>query len=266
MSLSRTTLTMRAVLALAVTLIVGPVLSMAGMFDSCCVKCRKVRMKCCCPRFCPPPMPVQPSYRLEPVTEQVPVTTYDTVCVDEGSYTQVWVPKVVAKQVPRTVMQTRVSYRRVAVDPCPPATCPPSFGGVPGAVPGAAPYSPSQYNAAPATGGATLQGPQTFSNETFSTPGLSVPTLGGPSATPTTVTPMPSNGTGTTDRLVPMPTDSGNATPILPRNASGSASATGSPMPILPKTATKAGKGAAGQFSAPPSAAMVWRSQLNATR
>jgi hypothetical protein len=256
MSLSRTTGMMRGVVALAMMLVVGPVLSTAGMFDSCCVKCRKVRVKCCCPSYCPPPMPVcvQPSYRMEPVTEQVPVTTYDTVCVDEGSFKQVWVPKVVAKQVPRTVMQTRVSYRRVAVDPCPP-----SGMGLPGMMPGAMPQSQGTMPAS------TLPNstPQTFSNETFSTPGLSVPTLGTPSANPTSVTPLPSgnlSGTGA-DRLVPMPTDSGSVTPILPRGASNT------PTPIQPRMATQPGTNAsASRFSAPPSAAMVWRSQLNATR
>lgn len=247
MSLSYTNWTMRGLVALAAMLVVGPVLSTAGMFDSCCVKCRKVRVKCCCPRFCPPPMPVQPSYRLEPVTEQVPVTTFDTVCVDEGSYTQVWVPKMVTKQVPRTVMQTRVSYRRVAVDPCPP-----SMIGGPGAIQTQGPVPTAS--------------PQTFSSDTFSTPGLSVPTLGTPSASPTSVTPMPSgtlSGSGGTgaDRLVPMPTDSGSVTPILPRGASNNSS------PILPRAATKAGTDvSASRFSAPPSAAMVWRSQINATR
>jgi len=48
-------------------------------------------------------------------TENVPVTSYQTVQVDEGAYQQVWVPKMVQKQVPTTVMQQQLKYRNVAV-------------------------------------------------------------------------------------------------------------------------------------------------------
>lgn len=48
-------------------------------------------------------------YRNENYTENVPVTRYEQVTVDEGSWKQVWVPKLVTKTVPRTdyVCQTR---------------------------------------------------------------------------------------------------------------------------------------------------------------
>ncbi|MEZ6056642.1 MAG: hypothetical protein R3C01_08055 [Planctomycetaceae bacterium] len=47
--------------------------------------------------------------------ENVPVTSYQTVQVDEGSYQQVWVPKMVQKQVPQTVYVPQTRYRDVAV-------------------------------------------------------------------------------------------------------------------------------------------------------
>lgn len=51
--------------------------------------------------------------RQEAVQVQVPTTTYKQVAVDEGGYQQVWVPKMVTKSVPQTVMQTQVQYRQV---------------------------------------------------------------------------------------------------------------------------------------------------------
>lgn len=52
--------------------------------------------------------------RREAVQVQVPTTTYRQVTVDEGGYQQVWVPKMVTKNVPQTVMQTQTQYRDVA--------------------------------------------------------------------------------------------------------------------------------------------------------
>ncbi len=51
--------------------------------------------------------------RQEAVQVQVPTTTYQQVAVDEGSFQQVWVPRMVTKSVPRTVMSTQVQYRQV---------------------------------------------------------------------------------------------------------------------------------------------------------
>ena len=50
--------------------------------------------------------------RQEAVQVQVPTTTYRQVAVDEGGYQQVWVPKMVTKNVAQTVMQTQVQYRQ----------------------------------------------------------------------------------------------------------------------------------------------------------
>lgn len=101
----------------------------------CCRHCRRPRPRCCCapviaPVVCPPavvcPPPVvcpQPvvSYRdvtetrirQEQCVENVPVTTYRNVTVDEGSYQTVWVPKPVTKQVAQTSMTQQVKTRSV---------------------------------------------------------------------------------------------------------------------------------------------------------
>lgn len=52
-------------------------------------------------------------YRQEAVTQNVPVTTYRNVVVDEGGYQMVYVPKPVAKQVPQVTYQQQVAYRTV---------------------------------------------------------------------------------------------------------------------------------------------------------
>ncbi|MBM81653.1 MAG: hypothetical protein CMJ78_13825 [Planctomycetaceae bacterium] len=52
-------------------------------------------------------------YRREARVDRVPVTTYQDVVVDEGSYRQVWLPKPVRKRVARNGYQNRVSYRDV---------------------------------------------------------------------------------------------------------------------------------------------------------
>lgn len=55
----------------------------------------------------------QTEYRREAHLETVPVTTYKTVTVDEGSYQQVWVPKLVTKQIAQTDYQQRLTCRTV---------------------------------------------------------------------------------------------------------------------------------------------------------
>lgn len=56
---------------------------------------------------------VQTQYRQEAFLENVPVTAYRKITVDEGSYQRIWVPKIVAKQVPYTTQQQRIGYRSV---------------------------------------------------------------------------------------------------------------------------------------------------------
>lgn len=53
--------------------------------------------------------------RRQAYTTTVPVTTYTNVVVDEGSYQQIWVPKMVTKSVPQTSYQQQVQYKDVAV-------------------------------------------------------------------------------------------------------------------------------------------------------
>ena len=54
-------------------------------------------------------------YRQEAVTQNVPVTTYRDVVVDEGSYQTVYVPKQVTKRIPQVTYQQQVAYRQVPV-------------------------------------------------------------------------------------------------------------------------------------------------------
>jgi hypothetical protein len=98
--------------------------------DACCPSCHLAPAQCVCavPKVTYRPvvethMVPQPvlshrnvtetRYRTEPVTETVPTTAYDCVTVDEGSYQRVWVPKIVTRQVPKTVYQQRTTYRTV---------------------------------------------------------------------------------------------------------------------------------------------------------
>ncbi len=57
----------------------------------------------------------QVQYQRQAYTVNVPVTSYQNVTVDEGSYQTVWVPRPVQRQVAQTMMQPQVQYRDVAV-------------------------------------------------------------------------------------------------------------------------------------------------------
>ena len=108
-----------------------------------CVTCSLPMANCTCPtvevipqsavqttvnkvvetRFCPKPIVtqrqvVETHYRNETYKECVPVQAFDNVTVDEGHYVQVWVPKLVCKQVPKTVMQERTACRTVPFQVC----------------------------------------------------------------------------------------------------------------------------------------------------
>lgn len=52
-------------------------------------------------------------YRQEAITQNVPVTTYRDVVVDEGSYQTVYVPRQVTKRIPQVSYQQQVGYRSV---------------------------------------------------------------------------------------------------------------------------------------------------------
>lgn len=133
-------LTMRYVLRGALVLLalaaLVPAVTEAQLFGRrrCCHRCQLPTPQCSCPAVAPVPQTtyqpvvetqyaVQPEltyrdvvateYRTEAVNENVPVTAYDNVTVDEGAYQTVWVPRPVAKQVARTVYQPQTSYRTV---------------------------------------------------------------------------------------------------------------------------------------------------------
>ena len=57
----------------------------------------------------------QIQYQRQAVIENVPITTYQNVTVDEGSYQTVWVPRPVTKSVAQTVLQPQTRYQDVAV-------------------------------------------------------------------------------------------------------------------------------------------------------
>lgn len=103
----------------------------APMPDPCC---GLMPGPACCPppvECCPPPMqPIvetclvpqqcttfrdipETCLRREPVCQTVPVTTMRQVTVDEGCYQQVWVPRLVTKNVPQTTLTQQLSYRDV---------------------------------------------------------------------------------------------------------------------------------------------------------
>ncbi len=62
-------------------------------------------------------------YQREAVVSQVPMTTWRNQWVDAGQYRMVWVPRVVARQVPYTTYHQQFGYRVVPYQRmAPPAT------------------------------------------------------------------------------------------------------------------------------------------------
>lgn len=116
--------------ALAAAVAAAPVAVKAQVFPAptadCCGHCHLPLVQCHCVRTRPV---VQTQLRAEQTTvlrnvteshircetyvENVPVTTTQTVTVDEGSYQLVWVPKPTTKQVARTVMVPQSRTRAV---------------------------------------------------------------------------------------------------------------------------------------------------------
>ena len=292
----------RGIVVVAVVLVVLPALSLAGIMDrGCCRKCRLVRPRCCCPVFvpmetapvCPAPAPqvtmktvVETQYRMERVTENVPVTRMEAVTVDEGGYQQVWVPKIVCKQVPKTVMQQRTACRPVAVQvprQVPELVCPPGgsvapsmlmpSGGVQNGIPGSGPLLPPA-NPVDSTGYPTSSTTGGYQGATIAVPMA-------PIATPTSATSHPGYGSPTpavTPKLAPTPVGSLDQG-LLPQADQGSSA--GEVRSIQRRSAnsthrrepTPAGhsgqpnssqmdrKVPQGAFQPAPSAAMVWRVQ-----
>ncbi|MBQ16999.1 MAG: hypothetical protein CMJ65_07740 [Planctomycetaceae bacterium] len=61
-------------------------------------------------------------YQRESVVSQMPVTTWRTQWVDQGQYRMVWVPRVVARQVPQTTYHQQFGYRIVPYQRMTPST------------------------------------------------------------------------------------------------------------------------------------------------
>lgn len=96
------------------------------VLGSCCRTCTLPPSTCTCTTFQPV---VETRFRQENIVtyqdvtrvgvrqetqiENVPITTFDQVTVDEGGYQMVWVPKPVTKTVARTTIQPRLSQRAV---------------------------------------------------------------------------------------------------------------------------------------------------------
>ncbi len=123
--------TLRCCLVLVSTGLVCPNVVQAqlvrNIFDNCgCPICQHPCPQCICTAMNPV---VETQYRQQQVVtyrdvpqtelrqeaywETVPVTTYESVTVDEGMYQTVWVPKLVTKQIPKTIQQKQLAYRTV---------------------------------------------------------------------------------------------------------------------------------------------------------
>lgn len=95
-------------------------------FHGCCETCTLPHASCTCSQTRPVVQTqlhaqqvttyrdvVETHVRNETVIQNVPVTTYKHVTVDEGGYQMVWVPKPVTKQVAETVIQQQAQTRAV---------------------------------------------------------------------------------------------------------------------------------------------------------
>lgn len=130
--------------------------------------------------------------RQEAVQVQVPTTTYQPVTVDEGGYQQVWVPRMVTKNVPQTIMQTQLQYRQV------PQTV---MERVPQVV---TQMVPEQFVRHVPT---TMPGSSIIQGYALGTPSY-------PIVTPTTVTPAPEYHTPAPSNPVPYPTSDSATLPL----------------------------------------------------
>lgn len=110
----------------AVSVMSGATPLSAQWFSGGCRTCQQPMPQCHCQSHQPvvqtPMVPRQvmtyrnevvTQYRQEAITQNVPVTTYHDVVVDEGSYQTVYVPKQVTKRIPQVSYQPQVAYRSV---------------------------------------------------------------------------------------------------------------------------------------------------------
>lgn len=273
--------------ALAIALVITlPTLSFGFSRKDCrCRSCARPCQQCCCPshvhsvptaqmvpvtQYTTQPVTTyrdvtETAYRNEPYVETVPRTVLENVTVDEGGYQQVWVPRVVTKQVSRTVMEQRTAFRTVPVT-------------VTKRVPETTyqTVARSSYQCVPGGHTTGLVVPPTATSYVTSTPSVaSAPALfAAPAATYTTsssytgssYTGGPTSAVGPTpvateSKLVPDAQYSDPPTAILPRSsrlASTANTPVAAPRPAESRTAPES-TAARGMFVPAPSAASVWR-------
>lgn len=268
--------------ALAIALVMTlPTLSFAFSRKDCrCRSCARPCQQCCCPthvhsvptaqmvpvtQYITQPVTTyrdvtETAYRNEPYVETVPRTVLENVTVDEGGYQQVWVPRVVTKQVSRTVMEQRTAFRTVPVT-------------VTKRVPETTyqTVARSSYQCVPGGHATGLVVPPTATSYVTGTPSVaSTPALfAAPSATYTTSStytggPTPAVGptpVATEPKLVPDAQYSDPPTAILPRSsrlASTASTPVAAPRTVESRSAPES-TAARGMFVPAPSAASVWR-------
>jgi len=172
---------------------------------------------------------VETHYKDELYTVTEPVTKFDCITVDEGCYVQVWVPKLVTKQIPRTEYVHKTACRQV---PYQVTKC------VPEVTTKMVPYQRVRYVQCPSTciSGVTLG--------TSCGPSLSNPTCGvpngaayGPAPHPAQNRPMPPQGNVPSPGDVPLGNPQTEETIPMPREPvprAGSSEGAGNYFPSGP--------------------------------
>ena len=228
-------------------------------------------------------------YRLQAETQTVPVTTHQTVTVDEGGWQKVWVPRLVSKQVPQTVYQQQIVYKQVPYQitqripqvswQATPRALPRVTGGtIAGCNTCGAPTTWNPYGYSGVVGAApVITGPTTGSPVT-----LSPPIIGGPLTVPAAPSQQPvqlgrelqpldattDSSASSSSSLGPVPDPAYLDTPQASNFSNGEWTPvlTAKPTPAPPASPAAAApprtSSAAGRFVPAPSAANVWRTRV----
>lgn len=210
---------------------------------------------------------VETQYRTEPVSQTVPVTTYENVSVDEGSYQSVWVPRMVTKQVPRVGYQTQTSYRQV---PYQVSRRVPEYGtqSVPTQTVRYVPSTTGVQNCAPGNvpATATLTYPQTLNQNAYAVPPVSATATYPPPYSVVGTGPTPASASlasSTGSSLAPIPdphfANSSDLTPITPRTASRFETYKNRHVVSEPEVSSRRTASREPMFVPAPSAAAVFR-------
>lgn len=185
----------------------------------------------------------QTCYRDEQYCETVPTTVCENITVDEGCYKMVWVPKLVCKQVPKTVYTQRLATRKVPfqvdkeITECTMTTVPVQR----------IRYIPETKTVSCVTRISEMPAcPPTYSEPHCAAPSGPAPaTLGTPTTTPTHAPEPPA---------VPEPSSPNNQTVPEPMNEAR-------PTPIEPRTQSAQEIQRQQLTTVAPSAANVWRTR-----